>query len=208
MEIEIAVLTVGPVQTNCYIVNKKGSTSCIVVDPGEDADKIANYIERKGLKNEGILLTHGHFDHITGVSELISMAGGRLYVCDREKELLADSSLNGSAMVRNEVALEAEYYLKDGQVLEIADMKFRVIHTPGHTIGSCCYYMEKEKILFSGDTIFMESVGRTDFPTGNWSQLSASIKEKVLTLPSDVKIYPGHGPETDVAYEKENNPYA
>ena len=80
MEIEIAVLTVGPVQTNCYIVNKKGSTSCIVVDPGEDADKIANYIERKGLKNEGILLTHGHFDHITGVSELISMAGGRLYV--------------------------------------------------------------------------------------------------------------------------------
>lgn len=208
MEIEIAVLTVGPVQTNCYIVNKKGSTSCIVVDPGEDADKIANYIERKGLKNEGILLTHGHFDHITGVSELISMAGGRLYVCDREKELLADSSLNGSAMVRNEVALEAEYYLTDGQVLEIADMKFRVIHTPGHTIGSCCYYMEKEKILFSGDTIFMESVGRTDFPTGNWSQLSASIKEKVLTLPSDVKIYPGHGPETDVAYEKENNPYA
>lgn len=208
MEIEIAVLTVGPVQTNCYIVNKKGSISCIVVDPGEDADKIANYIERKGLKNEGILLTHGHFDHITGVSELISMAGGRLYVCDREKELLADSSLNGSAMVRNEVALEAEYYLKDGQVLEIADMKFRVIHTPGHTIGSCCYYMEKEKILFSGDTIFMESVGRTDFPTGNWSQLSASIKEKVLTLPSDVKIYPGHGPETDVAYEKENNPYA
>ena len=121
---------------------------------------------------------------------------------------MADSSLNGSAMVRNEVALEAEYYLKDGQVLEIADMKFRVIHTPGHTIGSCCYYMEKEKILFSGDTIFMESVGRTDFPTGNWSQLSASIKEKVLTLPSDVKIYPGHGPETDVAYEKENNPYA
>lgn len=208
MEIEIAVLTVGPVQTNCYIVNRKGSSSCIVIDPGEEADKIAGYIEKKGLKNEGILLTHGHFDHITGVSELISLAGGRVYACENEKELLADPSLNGSAMVRNEVALEAEYFLKDGQILEIADMKFRVIHTPGHTIGSCCYYMEEEKILFSGDTIFMESVGRTDFPTGNWGQLSASIKERVLTLPPDVQIYPGHGPETDVAYEKENNPYA
>lgn len=208
MEIEIAVLTVGPVQTNCYIVNKKGSSACIVVDPGEDAEKIAGYIEKKGLKNEGILLTHGHFDHITGVSELVSLTGGKVYACESEKELLSDPSLNGSAMVRYEVALEPEYFLRDGQTLTIADMQFKVIHTPGHTIGSCCYYMENEKILFSGDTIFMESVGRTDFPTGNWNQLLASLKEKVLVLPPDVQIYPGHGPETDVAYEKENNPYA
>lgn len=208
MEIEITLLTVGPVQTNCYIVNKKGSQSGIVIDPGEEADKIAGYMKKKGLKNEGILLTHGHFDHITGVSELLSLTGGKLYAYEGEKELLADSTLNASAMMGYEVALEPEYLLKDGQTLIIADMQFKVLHTPGHTIGSCCYYMEKEKVLFSGDTIFMESIGRADFPTGNGRQLLDSLRKKVLVLPPEVQIYPGHGPETSVGYEKQNNPYA
>lgn len=208
MEIEITLLTVGPVQTNCYIVNKKGSSACIVIDPGEEADKIARYIRKKGLINEGILLTHGHFDHITGVSELISLVGGKLYAYEGEKELMMDPGMNGCVMMGYEVAIEPEYLLRDGQTLEIAGMQFQVLHTPGHTSGSCCYYMEEEKVLFSGDTIFMESVGRTDFPTGNGRQLIDSIQTKVLVLPPDVQIYPGHGPETSVAYEKQNNPYA
>lgn len=208
MEIEITLLTVGPVQTNCYIVNKKGSSACIVIDPGEEADKIARYIRKKGLINEGILLTHGHFDHITGVSELISLVGGKLYAYEGEKELMMDPRMNGCVMMGYEVAIEPEYLLRDGQTLEIAGMQFQVLHTPGHTSGSCCYYMEEEKVLFSGDTIFMESVGRTDFPTGNGRQLIDSIQTKVLVLPPDVQIYPGHGPETSVAYEKQNNPYA
>ena len=111
-------------------------------------------------------------------------------------------------MTGYETALEPECFLRDGQVLEIAGLQFRIIHTPGHTRGGCCYYAEEDKILFSGDTIFMESIGRTDLPTGNERELLASVRNKILTLPDDVRIYPGHGPETSVAYEAANNPYA
>ena len=205
---EITILTVGPVCTNCYIINREGSTSCLVVDPGEDGEKIAFQIQKKGLTCEGILLTHGHFDHITGVSELLSLVGGKVYACEQERELLKDPQLNGSVMMGYEVALEPEIFLRDGQVLEAAGMTFQVVHTPGHTKGSCCYYAEEDKVLFAGDTIFMESVGRTDFPTGNVRELLDSVRNKVLTLPDDVTIYPGHGPETSVGYEAANNPYA
>lgn len=204
---EITVLTVGPVCTNCYIINKEGHTSCLVIDPGDEAEKIASYIKRKGLSCEGILLTHGHFDHITGVSELISLVGGSVYACEKERELLLDPNMNASAMVGHEVSLDPEILLRDGQKFEAAGLSFLVLHTPGHTKGGCCYYSEKEKVLFSGDTIFMESVGRDDFPTGNGRELLDSIRNKILTLPDDVNIYPGHGPETNVAYEQANNPY-
>lgn len=206
---EVTVLTVGPVYTNCYIVNKENdSTGCVVIDPGEDAEKIASYIRKKNLTCEGILLTHGHFDHITAVSELHSLVGGKIYAYEKEKELLADPMLNSSAMVGYEVGIEADVWLRDGQMLEIAGMQFQVIHTPGHTTGGCCYYAESDKLLFSGDTIFMESIGRTDLPTGNSWELIDSVRNKVLTLPNDVTIYPGHGPKTTVAYEVANNPYA
>lgn len=205
---EITILTVGPVYTNCYIVNKQGSDACFVVDPGEEAEKIANYIRKKDMKLEGILLTHGHFDHITGVSELVSLLGGKVYALQDEKELLASPQLNGSPMMGYEVAIEPDMFLRDGEKISIAGITLQVIHTPGHTKGGCCYYVEEEKTLFSGDTIFMESIGRTDFPTGNGRELIDSIRNKVLVLPDEVKIYPGHGPDTTVAYETANNPYA
>ena len=205
---EITVLTVGPVYTNCYIANREGSGSCVVIDPGEDGDKIADYICKKGWQLEGILLTHGHFDHITGVSDLVSIAGGKVYAYREEKELLADPQLNASVMMGYEVALEPDVLLRDGQKFTVAGLNFQVIHTPGHTKGGCCYYAEDEKVLFSGDTIFMESIGRTDFPTGNSRELLDSVRNKILVLPDDVTIYPGHGPETNVAYEAANNPYA
>lgn len=205
---EITVLTVGPVYTNCYIVKKEGSQSCLVVDPGDEAGKIAEYMRKRELTLEGILLTHGHFDHITAVSELVSLAGGKVYACQEEKELLASPQLNGSVLMGYEVALEPDVLLRDGQKITIADLSFQVIHTPGHTRGGCCYYAEEDKVLFSGDTIFMESIGRTDLPTGNSRELINSIREKVLVLPDDVQIYPGHGSDTNVAYEAANNPYA
>lgn len=205
---EITVLTVGPVYTNCYIAKEEGSQSCVVIDPGEEAGKIAGYMKKRNLTLEAILLTHGHFDHITAVSDLVSAAGGKVYAFRDEKELLINPELNGSVMMGYEVGLEPDVLLRDGQTITVAGLTFQVIHTPGHTKGGCCYYAEDEKVLFSGDTIFMESIGRTDFPTGNGRELLRSVREKILVLPDEVKIYPGHGPETNVAYEAANNPYA
>ena len=204
---EITILTVGPVATNCYIVNKEGSRSCVVIDPGEEAGKIASYIEKKGLNNEGILLTHGHFDHITGVSELVSLVGGKVYAYEGEKELMMDPRQNGSVMMGYELAIEPENLLRDGEILSVAGMAFKVIHTPGHTIGGCCYYLQEEKVLFSGDTLFRESIGRTDFPTGNGGQLMRSIREKLFTLPEETAVYPGHMERTTIGDEKKYNPY-
>ncbi len=204
--IESAV--VGGVQTNCYIVHKEGDTRCIVVDPGDNGQQLANYLAGENLQLEDILLTHSHFDHIMGIGDLMAKARGRLCVLDEEKELLEDANLNVSAMVGTPVSFEADVCLKDGQKYETAGMTFTVIHTPGHTKGSCCYYLEEQGILFSGDTLFLESIGRTDLPTGNGREIMNSLNEKVLTLPEDVKVYPGHGPTTDIAYEKANNPYA
>lgn len=204
---EITVLTVGPVCTNCYIVNKEGSKSCLVVDPGDEAVKIAEYIRKRDMQLEGILLTHGHFDHITGVSELVSLLGGKVYACKEEAELLGDPQLNASSLAGYEVAVQPDILLRDHEKVTVAKLTFEVIHTPGHTKGGCCFYSAEDKILFSGDTVFLESVGRTDLPTGNGRELVDSVRNKVLVLPNDVKIYPGHGPETDVAYEMANNPY-
>lgn len=204
----ITVLLVGPVQTNCYIASAEGKTSCVVIDPGEEPEKIADYMSRNGMKCQAILLTHGHFDHITGVDRLVSLTGAPVYAGERERELMMNAGQNGSRMAGYELSVEPDILLKDGQTLCLAGMEFEVIFTPGHTVGSCCFYEKSEAVLFSGDTIFMESVGRTDFPTGSSRELIASVREKVLVLPENVKIYPGHGPETTVGYEKQYNPYA
>ena len=205
---EIVVFVVGPIATNCYILHNEKTNECLVVDPGEEAKKIAAYIQKNNWTNKGIFLTHGHFDHITGVTELQSLVGGKVYAYEEERDLMMDPSLNSSSMGGYSVAIEPEILLKDGQIINIAGLDIKVIHTPGHTKGGCCFYLEKEKALFSGDTVFMESIGRTDFPTGNYSKLIDSLRNKILCLPSDVNIYPGHGPETTVAYEMANNPYA
>ena len=205
--LQIDSVVVGGVGTNCYIVRKEGSERCVVVDPGDDGDKIGRFIQKNGLALEDILLTHGHFDHVLGIAELTACAGGRICAYEGENELLLDAGLNVSAMTGRPASIQADVLLKDGQVYETAGMSFRVIHTPGHTKGSCCFYMEKEKVLFCGDTLFFESIGRSDLPTGNGRELVESLREKVLTLPPDVQAYTGHGPATRIGYERENNPY-
>ena len=204
----IESVVVGSVGTNCYIVHKKDSEHCFVVDPGDSGDKIANYIRDQKMILDHILLTHGHFDHIQGVRDLKNAIRGEICALDVEKELLADARMNVSAMTGRPEEMEADRWLHDGQQFESAGITMKVIHTPGHTKGSCCYFLEEQKVLFSGDTLFMESVGRADLPTGNEKDLMQSVREKVLPLPSETKVFSGHGPSTSIEYEQANNPYA
>ena len=191
---------------NAYLIVDEATNKSALVDCPLFDEKMEALIGDTDLQY--ILLTHGHFDHITGVDRLVSLTGAPVYAGERERELMMNAGQNGSRMAGYELSVDPDILLKDGQTLCLAGMEFEVIFTPGHTVGSCCFYEKSEAVLFSGDTIFMESVGRTDFPTGSSRELIASVREKVLVLPENVKIYPGHGPETTVGYEKQYNPYA
>jgi glyoxylase-like metal-dependent hydrolase (beta-lactamase superfamily II) len=197
-------------QTNCYFIcleGDEGEKEAIVIDPADRGEYIYEKLTEKGLKVTGILLTHGHFDHIWGAEKLRQLSGAKIYANIAEKEVCEDACKNVSADVGREYTVVADKYLHDGDELTMAGMTLRMIATPGHTIGGACFYFPDENILFSGDTLFQESVGRTDFPTGSMSTLVSSIREKLFTLPDETKIYPGHGEPTTIANEKEYNPF-
>lgn len=198
---------VGMVGTNCYVISNEETSECFLIDPGAYSDKMITYIRENALKPQAVLLTHGHFDHIMGLDEVLKQFSVPVYAQEQEEILLKDASYNASVSYGLAYTFSGASYIKDGQVLELAGMKIRVIHTPGHTIGGCCYYIEAENVLFSGDTLFHDSVGRTDFPTGSQSQLVRSIREKLLDLPEETVVYPGHMSETTIGHEKKYNPF-
>lgn len=206
-EIKIGRMVIGACQTNCYFLYREGSKDCIFVDPADQGANIYKALTKNGFRVAGILLTHGHFDHIWGTKEMRELSGAKLYALTEERELLTDAHKNVSSQVGRPYTVEADVYLKDGDELIIADMAFQVIATPGHTGGGCCYYFKEAGFLVSGDTLFQESVGRTDFPTGSMSQLVRSIKEKLFVLPEETKVYPGHGDNTTIGHEKRYNPF-
>lgn len=199
---------VGPVQTNCYFYYDENTREGIVVDPGDEPEKIRGYVEKKELKIQGILLTHGHFDHIMAVEELKKEWNVPVYAAAEERRVLENPQLNLSVQMGKPVSLSVDYYLKDGEEVELLGEKMKCILTPGHTCGGMCYYFPRQGILFSGDTLFQESVGRTDFPTGSMSTLIRSIREKILVLAPATKVCPGHGMMTSIENEKMYNPYA
>lgn len=206
-ELKIGRIVLGMCQTNCYFVYEEGNSRVIVFDPADKGDYIFNGLKEKGFTVEAILLTHGHFDHIWGVEQLRELSGAKVYAYEGEKELCEDASLNVSKGAGRACTVKADEYVKDGEEITAAGISCRLIATPGHTGGSCCYYFENDKILISGDTLFQESVGRTDLPTGSMSMLVRSVKEKLLPLPEEVKVYPGHGESTTIGYEKKYNPF-
>lgn len=216
-EIKIGRMVLGVCQTNCYFLYRDGEHDAIVVDPADKGANIYGALQKNGFRVAGILLTHGHFDHIWGLEGLrdavnaAAEADGlepvKTYACEAERELLKSARLNVSAQAGRACETYADVYVKDGQEITIAGMTCKVIATPGHTAGGCCYYFEEAGILVSGDTLFAESVGRTDFPTGSMGTLVRSIKEKLFVLPEETKVYPGHGERTTIGYEKENNPF-
>ena len=206
-ELKIGKMVIGTVQTNCYFVYKENEKEAIVIDPADQGEKIYQKLMEQGLEITAVLLTHGHFDHIFGCHEIKELSGARVYAYIGEQSLLNDSTLNVSAQVGRPYTMEADTYLQDGEELAIGDFKIKVIATPGHTSGSCCFYFEEAGVLVSGDTLFEESVGRSDFLTGSGSQLSRSVKEKLFILPDETAVFPGHGDSTTIGHEKQYNPF-
>lgn len=198
---------VGQVQTNCYVVINDETKECFVVDPGASAKQLAERIRKDELNPVAILLTHGHFDHAGAAEELAKEFGVKIYAHEAEEDTLKDSNKNVSWMVGANEVYHADIFLKDEQELEIAGFEIKVFHTPGHTEGGCCYYLKEEGVLFSGDTLFAQSVGRTDFPGGSMSAIVRSIKDKLMTLPEDTVVYPGHNDPTTIETERMYNPY-
>ena len=206
MKIESLVL--GMVQTNCYLLINRSTSECIIVDPADSPQKIENHITRQGYHPVAILLTHGHFDHILGVNALKKTFSIPVYAAKDEEEILTHSGKNLSSQFGTDYKVNADYQLEDGAELSLAGTKIKAMLTPGHTKGSMCYYFEEDGFLISGDMLFCESVGRTDLPTGNSTEIMKSLREKVLVLPDETIVYPGHGEVTDIAHEKAYNPYA
>lgn len=205
---EIKRLVLGMVRTNCYIAYTKDSKKAVIIDPAADSRRIVDEIAALGVTPEAVLLTHGHFDHMLAADSLRSTYHIPVCVTEEDAELLKQPELNCSQQfLHMPYGISADNTLTDKQKLTFLDEKFTVITTPGHTAGSCCYYAEKEGILFSGDTLFQGSVGRTDLPTGRAAQLSDSIREKLFILPEDTLVLSGHGDQTTIGEEKQYNPY-
>lgn len=206
-DVKIGRMTLGVCATNCYFLYREGSPEVIFVDPGDRGADIYEALKKKELKVAAILLTHGHFDHIWGAQKLRELSGAKIYALDAEKVVCQDAYVNVSAQAGRKATIDPDEWLTDGQELSFAGIELKVIATPGHTIGSCCYYVPEAGFLIAGDTLFAGSVGRTDLPTGSMGKLVRSIKEKLFVLPDETKVYPGHGEETSIGEEKQFNPY-
>lgn len=198
---------VGQVATNCYFAINEETKEMLIIDPGDSAQMLAEKIKQKNLKPQAILLTHGHFDHAMAAEELAEIFHIKIYAHESEKSTLEQPQRNVSVMIGKRDSYYADVYVKDGEILNLANMELKVLHTPGHTEGGCCYYLEKEQVVFSGDTLFCQSVGRTDFPGGSMSQIVRSIKEKLMVLPDETKVYPGHMDITTIGKERAYNPF-
>lgn len=205
---EIKRLVVGMVETNCYIAWNPACMEAVIVDPGSEAQRIEEAVRKLSVSPKAILLTHGHFDHVMAIDELRETFKIPVCVFEEEADILADPNLNLSSQFQGGQSWKADVLFKDGQIFESAGFFFRVIHTPGHTAGSCCYYEEKEKILFSGDTLFEGSYGRIDFPTGSGRKMVHSVASVLFDLPDDTAVYPGHMGYTTIEDEKKYNPLA
>ena len=215
--LKIGRMVLGMCSTNTYFVYRDGGEECIVIDPADYGRQIFANLRKNGLRTVGILLTHGHFDHIWGVEGLRAAANEvaqnhnyapvQVFAWEAERELLENAHKNVSEQAGRACTLDADVYVSDGEEIEIAGMKCKVIATPGHTQGGCCYYFEEAGFCVSGDTLFQESVGRTDLPTGSMGTLVRSIKEKLFVLPEETLIYPGHGDSTTIGHERKYNSF-
>jgi glyoxylase-like metal-dependent hydrolase (beta-lactamase superfamily II) len=203
--LQITKIAGGPIPTNCYLLKDDETGASAVIDPGFESSGLNDIVMKNG-KVEKILLTHGHFDHISGVQALKKMTGAKVYLYVDELLFAKDSTLNlAGAFFGSQVPpFQVDMPMSDGDTIQLGSLTIRVMHTPGHTVGGCCFIVKD--VIFSGDTLMKLSCGRTDCPTGNYSQMLDSLR-KLGSLKGDYHVYPGHGSETTLGYERKNNSY-
>ncbi|AOV07849.1 MBL fold metallo-hydrolase [Sporosarcina ureilytica] len=207
--LKVTNFPLGPVQTNCYIIRDEHN-NCLIIDPGEESNKIITHIEQASLKPIAILLTHGHFDHIGAVDAVRDHFKIPVYIHENEQHTLTDPEQNGSTrypglpLVRNRAA---DHLISMEGMMEVGPFTFETRYTPGHSPGSVSFVFLEDGFAVVGDTLFQGSVGRTDLPGGDTETLLSSIHNKLLTLGEDIVIYPGHGPSTTPAFEMNDNPF-
>ena len=198
---DIKMITGGMCETNSYIISDENGV-CVIVDPEGRADVYTRYIESNALKPEAILLTHAHFDHIGAMEPLRKEYSVKVYAGEREKAVLNDPRINLTSMIGQGRSFEADVYLSDGEEFTIGSMTFKTVYTPGHTCGSVVYLIDR--VMIAGDTLFMGSCGRTDFPTGDWGKMNESL-QMLKNLEGDYRVLSGHGPETTLERERQTN---
>ncbi|MGE5653021.1 MAG: MBL fold metallo-hydrolase [Bacillota bacterium] len=202
---EVLGLRVGLLSTNCYIVWDEGKQA-VVIDPGGHGERIVDEIHKRGLTLVMVINTHGHVDHIAANTDLMAATGAKLAIHRFDAPYLSDDKLNLAGNFQLKLKpLQADLLLEDGQEITVGSMTFQVIHTPGHTPGGIC--LQVGDALFSGDTLFAGSIGRTDLPGGDQDQLLQSLREKIVPLPEQLTVYPGHDRSTTLAHELRHNPW-
>jgi len=206
--LRIITITTPGFAENVYIYYDENSLAGVVIDPGDEAAAITKIINENKINVEAILLTHGHIDHIAAVNEIRELTGACVCAYAEDEALLIDPKLNMSAVFFGKnISVKPDVLLTDGERANGIGGRLKTIWTPGHTRGSACFYDAEEGILFSGDTLFLDSIGRTDLPGGDYETLIDSIKSKLLTLPDETRVYPGHYGATTIEREKRQNPF-
>lgn len=207
---KIQTLVLGQFETNCYVLTSDESAKdCVIIDTGLDADPLIDLLKSGQLNPEALILTHAHVDHIAGINALRqNWPEIRIAVHRDDAEMLIDPVANLSTLIGVFVKTEpADIIIDDGQTLDFAGISFDVMHTPGHTPGGISLYNKEDGIVFAGDVLFADSIGRTDFPGGSFDTLVASIKNKLLTLAAETIVYSGHGPTTTIEHESKFNQF-
>ena len=203
----ISALTVGLIQTNCYIVGCEETRKGVIIDPGGDPELILAEVKRHGLTIQYVLNTHAHFDHTEANGAVMKATGAPLALHPADRPIL--EAAGGATLfgLRADPSPPPDVELHHGDILEVGKLRFQVLHTPGHTPGHVCFYEPTEGVLFDGDVLFYRGVGRTDLPGGSWQQLVHSIEQVLFVLPDDTVVYSGHGPATTLGDEKRLNPW-
>ena len=208
MKMKITCMPSGPLGVNTYLVVDENTKEGFIVDPGGYNPKLTKKVSDEGIEIKYIVLTHGHADHISGVNEhLDDFPDAKVVVHTNEKPMLEDPRENQSLMFGSAQTVKGDIFVNDGDELEVGDLKLKFIFTPGHTPGGMCIYVESEDVLFSGDTLFRQSIGRTDFPGGSFRDLADAVHTKLFILPDQTVVLPGHMGQTSIGFEKENNPF-